>query len=151
MTPIKVYGFALPYGERNSYNEILPRGALDKWLAKHSSVPMGFEHLGPCGRWTKLTNTPEGLFCEGEITDPRAAKAFREGYVPELSISFRQAPGPDGLRTYSRERMNSYVQQFGRGPVANVVDCNVVREAGLAEISLVNRGAFNGTYVREAT
>jgi HK97 family phage prohead protease len=153
---IAVKGFAMPYDVANSYNEIIRHGAFTKWLGKFNAsgrkLPMGFMHERGVGHWTKIEDRPEGLYVEGEITHPAAIEFFKDGRTRELSISFMQAKDADGTRRMSRERIESFKADGFSDPPPNIraVELDDVTEAGLAEISLVDRGAFRGTHVEEA-
>lgn len=152
--PMHVKGFAMPYNKANSYNEIVRHGAFTKFLERLGDrpLPMGFMHDGPCGYWTKIEDRPDGLYCEGFVTHPAAKKYFRNGTLGELSISFEQASDPDGHKRFSSKRIEDFHARGLRGKPSWVREVwqDEVTEADLAEISLVDRGAFDGTWVRHA-
>jgi hypothetical protein len=126
-------------------------GAFDKFLRNHKRVPMKFMHEIPCGVWDSLKETDRGLEVSGLVTDPTFARLVTDtSEFRELSISFRD---PARLRTPLR--INSYgidlppplLELEAAAQGYRVVEHQTVPVAGLAEISIVDSGAFPGTYL----
>lgn len=153
---VKITGFAVPFGKPNSYNETLAPGALDAFVErverKGAKLPMGFMHELHAGTWDKLTVKPNGLYVEGRITEPQVIayldKATHGTFTGELSITFR----PRDIHTHplkeTHERFNSRPlwEQVHAPRDLELKDEVTTDEAVLTEISLVDRGAFKGTY-----
>lgn len=152
----KVYGFACPWNEYNSYKELMRPGAFKRFIDNLGDEPLPMRvchepyHVG---WWTRLREGSEGLFCEGMIQEPNAAQAFKEGLLPELSIAWRFPDHKvDNLEMKTtRIRYNSAGERYRYVFDSHglpVVESQKIDEAILGEISLVDDGAFKGTWVR---
>ena len=151
MTPLRISGLACPWNKSNSYNELIRPGAFSAYLREHSHIPMKFMHEVPCGVWDSVKETDRGLVVSGLITNPTFARLVTDTReFRELSISYNDT---DKLRTPLR--INSYgialplplMELEAASQGYRVVDHQNVARAGLDEISIVDSGAFPGTYL----
>jgi hypothetical protein len=108
---------------------------------------MFFMHEIPCGHWDSLKETREGLWVDGRITDPTYVS------LVEHTREFRQMSITYGLPTTNRvetlERLNSRPpwMRAKHSERFKILPRIEVPEAFLAEISIVDEGAFPGTYL----
>lgn len=105
-------GHAAVFDERNSFNEIVKRGAFSRTLNEHQTrnirPPMLWSHRSDevCGVWESITEDATGLAVRGrlitETTRGREAHALlKAGALSGLSIGFRARTaerGANGLR-----------------------------------------------------
>lgn len=136
-------GYALRWGEANSYREIFERGAFAKTLAsppallrgKKPSFYLQHDWNNVIGEWTDIREDAVGLFVRGRfIASPigdHAMALVREKLVTGLSIGF--------VEVASRTE--------GRDDPANRV--TYIEEADLYEISLVERASAPSAGVTE--
>lgn len=140
---MKLEAKVCPWNEPNSYGEIMQKGTFARFLAAHPMVPMLIMHSGrPVGMWTDIEERDDGMWANG-ISPADPTKAMLDA-VPELSISWRS---DDGIMTERRfedfKRCGVYVPRH-----AKIVTEHAPRNAGLGEISLVDKGSFDGTFYR---
>lgn len=151
---LKIEGFAVPFGIENSWNETLAPDALDAFLEKQGNKPlnMGFMHEQKIGRWTKLEKRDGGLYVEGVVTLPAAERFIRaNGMEGELSVTVRNNIDNPTLIEASNKRMQENLRRLGRPPAfvkLHSVEHMHVAKADLTEISLVDHGAFPGTWFK---
>lgn len=157
MRGLQVHGLACPWNVYNSYRELMKPGAFKRFIASLHGEPlkMKMKHRRSAGYWTNLMEGSDGLFCSGVITDPAVAEIFERGDLPELSIAWRFADEKidRGDVRATRLRFNSHhpVEQILFEMVgAQIVDHSEIDEASLGEISIVDEGAFGGTWVRRS-
>lgn len=150
LQPLKVHGKACPFNEKNCYDEILASDAFDDFLKTHTTLPVCVMHHDrkPVGTWTKLEKRADGLYVEGEIYDPIAQELVKEGIFPELSVSFKALD--HSPETFTEARLNAFRAE-GKPEAqirkAHSLPCVTTHKARLAEISLVDHGAYDGTYL----
>lgn len=129
-------GYAARFGERNSYDEIVKKGAFKRTLSDHKSrrvsPPMLWSHNpdSPVGVWTSIREDDEGLAVEGRLITGtergrEALELLKAGAVSGLSI---------GFRTVRQER----TRDGGR----------ILTEIDLVEISIVAVPAANGARIK---
>ena len=165
MIGLKVRGLACPFGVENSYGETMEPHAFDEFLTSHAGqpLPMKINHAGrDVGTWEKVWATPEGLWCEGTITDPTAIVRVQTEGMHELSTG--ALSGKDEVAAgrainfilqagASVEQAMDLVARMVVGVVQPPDGMQVVEHfdaaccMGLSEISIVKRGAYPGTHV----
>ena len=89
-------GYGSVFGNVDSYNEIVDRGAFTESLAKHGKPALLWQHRAgePCGVYVTVMEDERGLFVEGvlnlETQVGREAYALlKQGAIRGLSIGFR--------------------------------------------------------------
>jgi len=145
---MKVVARALPYNEYSSYAERYTEDSIRWWLdhVKGYSLPMliGHEKRSVIGEWTDFKSIPsDGLYVYGEVKDPETIKALRDGVHSEVSIGSIVADA-----TNRNNRREARVYKEGDEIKFHKYD---VKNAFIEEVSIVDRGAFSGTWIRETT
>lgn len=124
---IRVHAFAAPFNSANAYNETLLPGAFTDFLKYNKKkIPMYINHdeSRRVGWWTHARQDSRGLFVDGIVEDPAAEAYVRAGGVRQVSIGALQP------RTHRRKPTPMFIEK-----------------AALYEVSLVDRGAYNGTWL----
>lgn len=125
-----VAGLAAAFDELNAYGERIKFGAFGPTLAAHEkrgtapAMLLQHDHRMPVGRWTKLQETPEGLWVEGRVSaateeSRKARSLLTERLVDGLSIGFTASVakrGDDGVKVI--EKIELYEISFVAVPAA---------------------------------
>jgi hypothetical protein len=132
---LRIEGFAAPYRKPNSYNETFATRA---FAGKLRPCKMLLMHDIPVGVWDEAWEDYAGIWVRGRLIIPYACEnvdaILRE--LPEMSVSWRAFRGSAKARN-TREFEDSLNKPVVIGPGDN---------NGIAEVSLVDRGAFTGTW-----
>lgn len=125
-----IAGYASRFGEVDSYNDIVVKGAFKKSLKARKPLMLWMhDQAKPIGVWTKLEEDDVGLRVEGKITTASAAgrdafELMKDGALSGLSIGFLTV-------------------RFGRGEGG----VRLLQEIDLREISLVTMPALDSARV----
>lgn len=103
----KFSGYASTFGNIDSYNDTIVKGAYEKTLADDGLPKMFFNHDGfelPIGKWIDAGEDDVGLYMEGELTlDSSKGKdvhaALKHGTLDGLSIGYKVSK--DGMEIRS--------------------------------------------------
>lgn len=153
---LRVHGLACPWNIYNSYNELMRPGAFKRFIAARNRkpLPMRLLHEDVVGEWKELVEGSDGLYASGVIRDPAAAYGYELGEFPELSIAWRfhdenlsKDLRVSKLRLNSKSAWDRAVYEEMNVPVVNRLE---VDEAVIGEISLVDHGAFDGTWTQRS-
>jgi HK97 family phage prohead protease len=100
--PLLVRGFASVFGNKDSYGEVVDKGAFTKWIAKNpeTSLPLFWQHAHkwnllakPIGSTTMLKQTARGLYYEASIADTpeglEVQELIRSGAVKAASFAYK--------------------------------------------------------------
>ena len=144
---LHIFGRACPYNVENSYRETIAPGAFAEFLKydlKGERLPMCFMHEEQCGWWSEFKEGDDGLWVRGVIQGDRACALVLSGEIPELSITFSDM---DDNYVLTRNRVLDKMSIIGEPPPPefSIVERRVTKRAELAEISIVDLGAFPGT------
>lgn len=89
-------GFASVFGGTDSYGDTILPGAYKKTIKKRDRpVVLRWNHWGPIiGKWTKMEETEQGLYVEGELTPGHSVAddvyaSMKHGAISGLSIGYR--------------------------------------------------------------
>lgn len=89
-------GYASVFNTVDRHHEIVAPGAFQKSIKSADMPKMLWQHdpKYPIGRWTKIEETPKGLWVEGKLflDLPKAKEAYtllQENILDGLSIGFR--------------------------------------------------------------
>ncbi len=99
---LKVRGYASIFGNVDSQNEVIDRGAFSGWIADNpgKSVPLFWSHAHkwdplamPIGKTTMIKQDRKGLYFEGEVSDTPEGVALqgllKSGAVSGASFGFK--------------------------------------------------------------
>jgi HK97 family phage prohead protease len=100
--PLLVRGFASVFGNKDSYGEVVDKGAFTKWIAKNpeTSLPLFWQHAHiwdslakPIGHTTKIKETARGLYYEASIADTpeglEVQELVKSGAVKAASFAYK--------------------------------------------------------------
>lgn len=134
---LRVEGFAAPYREPNSYGETFAARA---FAGKLHPLDAGVMHEGPVGFWDDVWEDEAGIWVRGRILHPHVIRhidLFKTDF-PELSVSWLCA-------NHIKARELRQGERFGEWAPC-IVGPNDT--SGLAEVSFVDSGSFQGTHWR---
>lgn len=99
---LKVRGYASVFGNVDSYNEIVDKGAFSNWLKANpdTTVALYWNHAHiwsqlakPIGKTTKLKQDRKGLYFEGEILDTpeglEVQELLKAGAIKGASFAYK--------------------------------------------------------------
>lgn len=98
-------GYASVFDVRDSYGDVIQRGAFARSLRERPKVLMLWQHATsqPIGVWTEIREDERGLFVRGRLSDTplgrEAAVLLADGALDGLSIGFqivKSVEGPTG-------------------------------------------------------
>jgi hypothetical protein len=111
-------GYASVFGNRDSYGDVIDKGAFDKtlreWEARGKLPPMLLQHGGflgpvddllPIGKWTEMAETGKGLKVEGQLFALATERGqyihegMKAGALDGISIGFRARRFTVGTKT----------------------------------------------------
>jgi HK97 family phage prohead protease len=100
--PLLVRGFASVFGNKDSYGEVVVRGAFTNWITKNpnTDLPLFWNHAHiwnptakPIGKTIMLKETAKGLYYEGQIDDtPEGLEVqtlIKSGAVNSASFAYK--------------------------------------------------------------
>lgn len=135
---LRIEGFAAPYRQKNSFNETFATCA---FAGKLKPCPMLVMHEDCkwAGDWDDVWQDHAGIWVRGRLhpgLEPYADELHRD--FPQMSVSWTAINGNPKSRAW-REKMDLIDEPVVIGPGDTF---------GIAEVSLVDRGAFAGTHWR---
>lgn len=90
-----ITGYASLFGVKDSYDDVVAKGAFEKYLKTNPHVPILWQHSPdePIGIWTSIEEDAVGLKVIGKLTlsVPRAQQTYdllKDGAIKGLSIGF---------------------------------------------------------------
>lgn len=144
---LKIVGLAAPWNSANCFNETfrpyLFTDFIEELQKSGEHLPMRQNHENRIGYWQHLYQTSDGLYCEGLVTDPAAARLVETGELKALSVNFYDETEDDFVNLLMKHRKFRYCGEKDGKPIFKP---QIVTRAGLAEITLCDRGAFKETY-----
>lgn len=94
---MKISGYASRFHERDSGGDTVHPGAFAASILSQSrALPMLSDHQRQVGTWTRTVEDAQGLYVEGEVSDPALRRLIRSGRVKGLSIGYRTRRSRDG-------------------------------------------------------
>jgi HK97 family phage prohead protease len=94
---MRIRGYASRFEERDAGGDTVHRGAFAaSLLSQARALPMLSDHQRQVGVWHRATEDENGLYVEGDVTDPALQRLIRSGRVSGLSIGYRTRRSRDG-------------------------------------------------------
>lgn len=94
---MRISGYASRFDERDAGGDTVHRGAFAaSLLSQGRALPMLSDHQREVGIWHRAIEDANGLYVEGEVSDPALRRLIRSGRVSGLSIGYRTRRSRDG-------------------------------------------------------
>ena len=151
---VRVSGYASVFGVKDSYGDIVDRGAFSAWLATEPRIPLRYEHQTPnVGLVTELEEDDYGLRFAAELTPGHSVAAdvaaeLRHGTVTGVSFGYfydkrSTRTEPDGRHLTAIEPFEISLTSTPANRAARVADVKSALEGAqsLADVEELLRDA----------
>ena len=142
-----IVGYAAAFGNVDSYNDVIERGAFAKTIAENRDrIKTFYNHMYPIGKPEEMREDARGLYTESKVSrTPRGDEVLeliRDGVISEMSIAFETVKSEQddstGIRTLTELRLREF------GPVDFAANEQATIEAVKSLTQRFNTGAKSG-------
>ena len=113
-----IVGYAAAFGNVDSYNDVIERGAFAKTLSENGQrVKTFYNHMYPIGKPQEMREDARGLYTESKVSrTPRGDEVLeliRDGVITEMSIAFETVKYENDESTDIRTLTELRLREFG--------------------------------------